>query len=356
MLASRKVGDLRAIVHRRAPALGLAFLVALALALSWAQPSLARGPQKVTELIEADADPCLTKPALVDGATRWLQRKELEIPLRVVVRVSPGAQVRFDVFRGDEHVGERLVDGQAMSCATLRNVVTFAIAVSVEGALRGEKDAQENTPPPDAASPAELARPRAPAPRLAPARPVIQPIAAEPREAQTNPWAVSVEELLFIDGSKVPPLGVAVDLERTIVSRLDARIGYFATTGTTVDVEPGVARTWLSAGRLHLCWAASEGRATLRGCVGGAAGTLLGRGYEFPAAGRARLFWAALSVRAELDLRLSSTWHLRLALSPTWVAHPATLLAEDERTGVSIGRAETPNGAIVVSSGLSYRF
>jgi hypothetical protein len=329
------------------------FQRALALAVSCAfAAGVARAdePPRVprrapSEILEIADETCLTRENVGERLAALLVATDLPEGLHVALRGDAVVgETTFVVSVPGENVGVRSFDTSGLSCENKLKVVSFAIAVAIEGIVesRAARLRETASPPPSRGAPPPPVR----APRAAPRAP-------RPR-ASSAAWSVGLGEGLFT--TSLGPTGAVLLSVGRDTSAYGLRASLVQTLGATVDVEPGSVRYMLTLGRIHACASVLRiGAVDGRACALAGFGSFDARGTNFVSAGAGRSPWIDMGAAAEANVRLARRWNLRTSLAPFGVLRAPTLRVTDASSGQVTASSAVPRLGVLLSLELSFR-
>ncbi len=233
-----------------------------------ARPAGAQPAPQVHALVDivsvAPGATCLDRERLIERVARWLQRRSIEAPLRVVVRGDSELTTRvfFSVVREPGDSAERRLDNAPSDCDQLHSAVALSIARAIEATLQRPLTAADEVPSEPQKTPGWQRPPAVRRPHL---------------------------EFTVLGGASIgvltsPALGGSSRLSISPVSWLEIAIAGMLThlTGETVTSITGSIDETVIAGGLDACF----GGETVQGvgffmCVGGRGGSFRSSGNGF---------------------------------------------------------------------------
>jgi hypothetical protein len=321
------------------PALVLAVLCSGAANVARADEADRAARPATSDILEVTEETCLTREKVGERLTPLLPATPLPQGLRITLRVDADSKTTFVVSVPGEDVGVRSFDTSGLTCENKLKVVSFAIAVAIEGIMESRA--------------ARLREPQVPpAPgRAVPPRPIPPPRPRVPGAA----WTVGLGEGLFTTrlGSSA---AVLVSLARD-TSVYGLRLSLLQTLGATVHVDPGSVRYTLTLARLHACANVIRIRTFVgRACALAGAGPFDARGTGFFAGGAGRSLWVDAGASAEGNIALSRRWALRGSIAPSAILRGPTLTVTDASSGGVTARSDVPRIGVLFALELAFRF
>jgi hypothetical protein len=323
----------------------LAFVVACSAGAASSARADDAGPPRqpgISDILELSEETCLTKEKVAERLTPLLGSTKLPEGLRLTVRVDADGKTTFVVAVPGEDVGARSFETAGLTCENKLRVVSFALAVAIEGImesraarLRAPPAAQPSAPPPATRAPPPIAVPRTTVP--------------------TATWRIGLGEGLLATRLG-PTSALMLSLERE-TSRYSVRGSLTQTLGATVTIDPGAVRYALTLGRLNACANVLRiGTVVGRACALAGAGSFEARGLGFFSRGAAgRSLWVDAGGSAEASISLSRRWTLRPSVAPFAILRGPTLEVTDARTGRVTASSDVPRIGVLFALEIAFR-
>ncbi len=315
----------------------------------------------LAEAVEVLEGACISRAELLGGVEAWLNRKDVDRRIRIVVEERQAMQPRFVVRREGKPPTERRFSGGGIDCAELRAAVALAIALAIDATILQnvveppllptppEPAPPEPTPPATEPTPAQSASAPRPAPRPAPK---AAPKAPPPAGDDAAPVFVEASLLAGLGLVPEPTWGGAV-AARLPAGPLAVRLGVMATAGTDVSVAQGTARVATLAAQLAGCLPLSEA-GTFGACAGLAAGYWSARGRGFDTDLGTNLPWVAATAGPELTLPISEGAAL-LGRVEAFLPVVRPALEVRDLSGAIVEERSAPAAGMAASLGLRVR-
>lgn len=318
------------------PALVLAVLCSGGASVARADEAARAARPATSDILEVSEETCLTREKVGERLTPLLAATALPEGLRITLRVDADGKTTFVISVPGENVGARSFDTARLTCENKLKVVSFAIAVAIEGIVESRAARMREPPAPR----------RAPPPSPAPPRRATVPGAA---------WTLGLGEGLFttsLGSSAAVLVGVARE-----TSVYGLRVSMLQTLGATVHVDPGSVRYTLTLARLHACANLVRiGALVGRACALAGAGSFDARGAGFFSGGAGRSLWIDAGASAEASISLSPRWALRGAVAPSAILRGPTLRVTDASSGGVTASSDVPRIGVLFSLELAFRF
>lgn len=278
---------------------------------------------------------CLEHARLVQRVGRWLQRTEVEAPLRVHVRgdASVASRVFFSVSSSPGESAERRLDNVPSDCDQQHSAVALSIALAIEATLQQGELAK--APPPLA-----------------------------PKSADEEPAAPMHLELALLGGTGV---NVLTDASWAVTPRLSfspwpwfqiavAGLGAFLEDQPIDDGVSGTYSTALWALGLDLC---VGGETTQRlgfyMCAGARGGPFQSQGSGIGTDLQSSEFWWGLTGSGQARFWFSTFFALGGSVEAVYALRPRSLTVRDEEDNL-VSEESVPPLGLTVTAGPVFRF
>jgi hypothetical protein len=267
---------------------------------------------------------CLDSGELVEHVSSWLGTDRVSAPLAIEVHGSPhfARVVWFRIRRGDEILAERRFDPAPARCADLHAAVGLAIALALKVSL------------------------------------LDWLIGARTYAEASRPFRLATQALAGLAVVPGVEFGIGLSLQRSFAERFAARLTAIGLVGPYGDFQhdQGRFKTWLAAGRLDVCSRFIDlDSLDVSACVGVAAGGVYATGEAFPMSRHALIQYVAVANALELDVELSASWSLAIAIDVLVPLRRTSFVVRDQ-AGMVIAAHDLASAGALIAIGPAYHF
>ncbi|MCA9598321.1 MAG: hypothetical protein KC776_33645 [Myxococcales bacterium] len=281
---------------------------------------------------------CLSRQALADAVSTWLEKSELDdrIAIRVESEGDPPRNVSFVLKKDGKPAAFRQFLDPPKECSDLRAVIALSIALALDNALLTSLGVEPETPKP----------PPAPAPAPRPK--------SKPSSHPAPPPSPSVEVAAFAEAFAAlrllpePAFGGLLGLGAAWPVGLEVRLSAMGTAPTRIAISNADAELQLAAARVDGCLRQRLAPVFVRGCAGGAVGHVVAEGVGFDRDFGVALPWTALGARVDVLIPVSPELTATAGVDGTLPLTRSTIRVVDESGGDVASRVMPPAGIAAI--------